>query len=443
MTPDLLEYALRATTIWALLLAYYFLWGRRTSFRFQRILLLGGWVFGLAVPLLPALETARALPITNLPGISLTKTVPAVATEATVAAASWQWTDALPWVYLLGVLVFGARALVQSWRIRQCLADGERSSYAGYPVITSSRIKSPFAARGYVFMPEGLDPALTHTALLHETAHLRARHHYDKNLLTLGSILLWFHPLVWAYRRLLATIHEYEADAVVVQTVPVRTYGLQLLHCSLGPTGSLGLFSSPLKQRINMITANTKRKTQRLFPTLTLLFLLTVLTFACSDLGQSSALPVEEVLTETVEGPEMPTAIPNREGGFYGETNDLQTSMDAYFKDIYQEVRYPAEARASGTTGKFRAFLRLGRDGKIERLDISKFTDEHVGGPPASPEVVVTGYKPEKISEANAPELLVAEIDRVLTKLSTFQPLLTDGKPVRQTLNIDFNFKLE
>lgn len=443
MSTDLLEYSLRATTIWGLLLAYYFLWGRKAGFRFQRVLLLGGWAFGLVIPLLPALETATVLPIANLPSVSFTKTVTAITSEATQPVVSWQWTDLLPYVYLFGVLVFGARTLVQGWRVRQCLADGERSSFGGYPVITSSRINSPFAARGYVLMPEGLDPALTHTALLHETAHLRARHHYDKTLLTLSSILLWFHPLAWAYRRLLATIHEYEADAAVVQTVPARTYGLQLLHCSLGPTGSLGLFSSPLKQRIEMITTTNRRPKRRLLPILTLLLLLGALTFACSDLGQSTAAPADEPLTEIVEGPITQTPTLDREGGFYADTDELNASMKTYLEDIYKNIRYPAAARASGTTGKFRASLRLGENGKIETINVGPFTDELAGGPPMSPEIVIVGYSPEKMDGPKVPELLAEEINRTLSDLDNFQPLLNQGKPARQSMNIDFVFKLE
>jgi hypothetical protein len=42
MSPDIVEYLLRATAIWAVLLAYYFLALRRADFRFQRVYLLGG-----------------------------------------------------------------------------------------------------------------------------------------------------------------------------------------------------------------------------------------------------------------------------------------------------------------------------------------------------------------------------------------------------------------
>ncbi len=441
----MLDYLLRATIVWSAFLVFYWWFRPQISFNFQRVTLLIGWLAGLTIPLLPPMGS-EALPVFgSVPGISLslTKTITTNVAEVTPVVPTWQWTDLLPWIYCTGLLVLTARALVQSWRTSQCLAEGKRSSFAGYPVITSSRVNSPFAARGYVFLPEGLSSDLTRTALLHETAHLRARHHYDKTLMTLSSILLWFHPLTWAYQRLLATIHEHEADAAVLQTLPARTYGLQLLQCHIRPARSLGLFSSPLKQRIEMITTSTKRQPRRITPFFALLFLLTTLTFACSDLGQSAAAPAEEVLTESVEGPEMPTATVDREFGFYGETDNLQASIESYLKDIYQNIKYPAAARATSTTGKFRATLRLGVHGKIETLDVGPFTDELAGGPPMSPEIVIVGYTPEKAGGPKVPELLTEEISRVLSTLDNFSPMLVGGQPRGQTLNIDFTFKLE
>jgi hypothetical protein len=51
MSPDIVEYLLRATAIWAVLLAYYFLALRRADFRFQRVYLLGGGAVWYGCPL--------------------------------------------------------------------------------------------------------------------------------------------------------------------------------------------------------------------------------------------------------------------------------------------------------------------------------------------------------------------------------------------------------
>ena len=367
MTPETLEYLLRATVIWLALLTYYFAVGRKSSFRFQRFFLLGGWLFGLAVPLLPALGSETVLPAMNLPNIAFQ--APGFVAEGGAAAMerSWRFTDFLPWLYFMGAAFFAARTLVQWWFMEQCLRSGQRSIFNGYPVVRHGRIRSPFAARGYVFLPmEMTDAGLENTALIHESSHLRARHHYDKSLLTLGSIVLWFHPLMWAYRRLLATVHEYEADAAVLQQVPARTYGLQLLHCSLGPARRLGLFSSPLKKRIDMITSNTRERKLRLMPFLTLCILLTGLILSCSDV-KAQDLPISE---KSEEKENQPRPYDPTKGDAYlisepDPTLLSEETLQGLIKDIYQNITYPKAAREAGITGKLRIVSMMDESGEI------------------------------------------------------------------------------
>lgn len=500
MIPDVLEYLLRLTVIWMVLLAYYFIALRRSGFAVQRFYLLGSLAFGLVVPLLPAL--GGGLPMVNLPSVTYVAEPYFYTGEAAAEATgfTWSWSAVLPWLYLTGVVFFAARTLVQWKGLWQWRTSGRTDRYDGYRVIRHRGITGPFVAFGCIFMPAEMpDADLEHTALIHEAAHLRARHHYDTLLLTIGSLLLWFHPLFWMLRSLLATVHEYEADAAVIQRVPVRTYGLQLLKSTLmassthapdlqldslhggfvskiliwlrpnsgfavsppqqttgaegqvdesippsGPAGYPGLFSSPIKKRITMITDKTRARKLRLLPLFTLCLLLAGLVVACSDMGESVAAPAQETAIEIIEGPvENSLADTDRSGGFYADTEDLDASMNAYLKDIYQEIRYPAAARSTGTSGKFRAKLRLGTDGKMETINIGKFTDDHAGGPPAFPEIVIVGYLPEKTSGPETPGLIVDEIDRVLNETDRFKPMFKGGVPARQSMNLDFTFKLE
>lgn len=451
MSTDLIEYGLRVSTIWLLLLGYYFIWGRKTGFRFQRVMLLGGWILGLAIPMLPALETASPLAMANLPSISLapTMTTTTTAIEATPVTSGWHWTEVLSLLYLLGVLFFGARALVQSWWIQQCLVDGKQSSYAGYPVITSSKIKSPFTARSYVFLPKELDPDLTHTALLHETAHLRARHHYDKNLMTLGSILLWFHPLMWAYRRLLATIHEYEADAAVVQTVPVRTYGLQLLHCSLGPTGRLGLFSSPLKQRIDMITSSSPKGKKHILPVITLALLLATLTFACSDIGQNLTPSEEptslEISTQIPFLQLAPSSAVDEYPRLIGAENTTLPGEKILVDAIATKLKYPEDALKMAYEGKVQAWVGINADGTINGVEslYREISGDKKANSPTN--IKISSLKPTEtnpLPDNVRHSVLVEEVARAMESLGNFHPITAKGKPTPVIIEFFVDFQL-
>ncbi len=443
MTPDILEYLLRLTVIWAVLAAYYFLALRRAGFAAQRFYLLGTLVFGLVVPLLPAL--GGGLPVVGLPSVTYVAE-PYFYTGYAVAETTgfnWSWSVVLPWLYGLGVVFFAARTLVQ-WRgLWSWASSGEQGRYDGYRVVRHRAITGPFVAFGVIFLPAAMpDAKLEHTALIHEASHLRARHHYDTLLLTIGSLLLWFHPLFWMLRRLLATVHEYEADAAVIQRVPVRTYGLQLLHATLGPAGFPGLFSSPIKKRITMITTKNRARKLRLLPLLTLCLLLAGLVVACSDLGEQAAIPLnnENPLSEIVLGPEN-TLTPDEYPKPVSAGNAAPT-FETLIKSFYQEIRYPAAARAAGKTGFVRLEVSLSESGKIlsiNNIGLTKKEDED-----QSNNLVVVGHS-EATTQSFSPGVSVFtdELERLVNELAPFTPAKLDGKAVPFTISFDVEFKLE
>ena len=439
MTPETLEYLLRLTVIWAVLIAYYFAVMRRSGFTTQRFYLLGTLVFGLVIPLLPAL--GGALPLVNLPSVTYVAEPFHYTGETVVEVAdsAWSWSVVFPWLYVAGVVFFLARTLVQWNGLRNWVSSGESDRYDGYRVVRHRAVTGPFVAFGVIFLPAALSSAdLERTALLHEAAHLRARHHYDTLLLTIGSLLLWFHPLFWMLRRLLAAVHEYEADAAVIRTVPARTYGLQLLQSSLGPAGYPGLFSSPIKNRITMITTKNPARKLRLIPLFALMLLLAGLVVACSDAGESAATPNydDQQVQETAHGKIAMVQ--------YGGATNPDETMKALLSDIYGEIRYPRAARNSGTTGTYRANVTIKTDGTLEVIKVFPSTNPLEGGPPAYPEIVVVGY-PDEDAAVGAPDdqAILNEIDRTLKTLGKFTPMVKNGKKISSKMNLDFTFKLE
>lgn len=442
MNPELLEYGWRVTTIWSLLLLYYAVWGRHASFRFQRVVLLGGWVLGLLIPLLPSMFNTVPLPISELPGLEVPQTVLKTVTPTLPVAASGYWVNILPWIYLLGVLVVGIRTLSTYRLLRRYVASGQRSTYQGYTVITSEQISSPFTAHGRIFVPTGLDDTLTRTVLLHEVAHLRAYHHYDKAVMTVSSIFLWFHPLVWIFRRLLATVHEYEADAVVIQSIPARTYGLQLLQCSLRPANGLGLFSSPLKQRIQMITTWSVPRRTRLLPVFTLVLLLGTLSVACSDLMVATS-GIQEVAATAEAKPHKMTAA---EVTYYElNSEDEAFAARAYLEAFQREIRYPALAREQGLT----QHLTIRANVSIDGVFAGDFRlAKHQIAPP-SLELTVVGQGTPQSAERTSADLtaddaFMEEIARVIRVLEQqYRPLDRNGKGMSIAFVFDLVFQLE
>ncbi|MTB51571.1 M56 family metallopeptidase [Lewinella sp. W8] len=441
MKTDLVEFILRATLIWGALLAYYYVvLHRNDHWRLRRLFLLFAWAAGMLIPLLPALSVAPEMPTVRLfvpEGIGAVSSGPVAAAGS--PATEWSVLPLLLLVYLLGAATVLARTLVQSWRVWQWTREGEKSTYGGVEVVRHAAIRSPFAGWGRVFLPAaGLGSTLENIALIHETAHLRQRHHYDTILMMIGRIIWWFHPLQWVFHRLLADLHEYEADAAVTQSVPVRTYGLHLLQSSLAPTGALGLFSSPLKKRITMMTKTKVRQPLRALSIGGLTLLLAVLVVACSDLTED-VLPKES--TPVVEGfpnEEMmqlyavPSGAEDVPGAIGGE--DL-------LRLVYQNVKYPAEARAAGLTGAATATVTVGTRGEILDITTVRVQPEELE---PNQYFVIVGYSDQPAKAAGLDNgLFSEEVIRTIKSIGKFSPVIVDGVPEPYQLQMGFRFTLE
>jgi len=406
------------------------------------------------VPLLPAL--GGGLPVVGLPSVGYVAEPYFYSGEAAAEATgfNWSWSVVLPWLYLAGVGFFAARTLVQWKGLWQWRSSGRSDRYDGYRVIRHRGIAGPFVAFGCIFLPDGMtDAELENTALIHEASHLRARHHYDTLLLTTGSLLLWFHPLFWMLRRLLATVHEYEADAAVIQRVPVRTYGLQLLHASLGPKGYPGLFSSPIEKRITMITDQTHGQKLRFLPLFSLCLLLAGLLLACSglrgdipapeenngpeDVPISPVEPLKKTLTEGLNSEE--SYQKGYEDGRAAAEEAYEKLIDEFAQTVYEKITYPAAARSAGETGKFDFLVSIDKAGRIVKATYSKDDD---GKYPAG-EVTVVGSGIPNEAKTGTSEILVEEVLQTLDGLQLPKPLMFMGVPMTSKLTVHFNFILK
>jgi hypothetical protein len=301
-------------------------------------------------------------------------------------------------------------------------------------VVRHHAVRSPFAAWGKVFLPaEGLAAELENIALIHETAHLRQRHHYDTILMMIGRIVCWFHPLQWVFRRLLSDLHEYEADAAVTQLVPVRTYGLHLLQSSLAPTGALGLFSSPLKKRITMMTKTKVRQPLRTLSLIGLIFLMAILVISCSDLTEEVLIEPDPL--EQLEIQNLPIIAP------LGEVDD-RFDGEQLLQKVYREIRYPAEARSAGMTAAVQVELLVGTEGELIDVLTVNVTPEEL---PKGEYFVITGYgsDPQDGSSKQNHSILSEEVTRTLETIAPYDVIMEDGAPTAYRLLLAFQFKLE
>lgn len=156
--------------------------------------------------------------------------------------------DALWLIYLIGLAFMLFRLVRALYSLRQIL---QQRSY---------RLHGP-AASFFGHILHHRAAAVQDRKLLdaHEQVHVRQGHSYDVLFLELLIAIYWFHPLIYAFRRQLRLVHEFIADANVVQMTGQRYPYARLLvrHSTVPPDHALlNTFASFTKKRLLMLSQN-------------------------------------------------------------------------------------------------------------------------------------------------------------------------------------------
>ncbi len=111
-------------------------------------------------------------------------------------------------------------------------------------LLESADVSAPVAAGvigDYVLLPTGWAGSLCRDEMLavlcHESAHLARRDHYVVILQELFASVLWFHPLVLLFNRMLNRAREEVCDNYAIAMVERPAYCAALLHLAVGRPG--------------------------------------------------------------------------------------------------------------------------------------------------------------------------------------------------------------
>ena len=115
----------------------------------------------------------------------------------------------------------------------------------------------------FVLLPEGQGKSINPHILQHEKAHIRLGHSYDLLLMDLVCLLQWFNPFAWLFLKELKAVHEYEADAAVLQSgADAKDYQYLLIEETTGRDRYhlAHSFNTNLKKRLTMIQKKKSSK---------------------------------------------------------------------------------------------------------------------------------------------------------------------------------------
>ncbi|NLH77601.1 MAG: hypothetical protein GX465_11240 [Acidobacteria bacterium] len=252
---EILVPIVRSAAVLAVLTVFYRLaLGRDANFALNRAFLVGAAVLSLGLPLV------------RITSPFVTTVVPAEALAALPAATPVPAPspgpgplDVLFAAYIAGAAVALGLFLARIARLALAAARCGCERHRGLRIVLCGHSGEPFSFFRFVFVDRSRGASADlDRVLAHELAHVRQLHSLDVVLAEVLSVVQWFNPFVWPYKRSLRETHEYLADrAVIAQGCPLARYQLLIVEQSVG--GRLlelasSFRTSQIKRRIAMLT---------------------------------------------------------------------------------------------------------------------------------------------------------------------------------------------
>ncbi|MBL7112241.1 MAG: peptidoglycan DD-metalloendopeptidase family protein [Bacteroidales bacterium] len=307
---------------------YFLLLRRETFFMFNRFYLVGSAIISLVIPLLE-LDFGISENLTLAPQLvpdywigevnnsfhSLDKTPMNTTGSFSVAG----------YVYLFITGVFLVRRCLGFRKVWMMVRSKPGRKLGRVFIKYNDRDEIPFSFFNYILIHKDISRTGELNGILrHELVHVKQFHTIDKIIMELLSVLLWFNPFIYYYRKSMTEVHEYLADAGAVSSgTPVLNYQQMILRWVTVSSGNylVSRFTSSLtKKRLIMMTRINVRKRFRVKPWLVLPLLgLMVFSFGF-NWNINENLPVQGKALAGIaiqDNDNVPSGIPFKEGQEY------------------------------------------------------------------------------------------------------------------------------
>jgi len=261
-----MEYLIKVSAILILFYTCYKLFlNRETFFESNRYFLFLGLIAAFVLPLIVIPKYIEVEPIITQNAYVINETN----SQSIVADNSISFTTTITYIYVIGVLFFIGRFLLQFSSLVLLYLNSTKQRVASYIYVITRKALSPFSFFNWiVFNPKQFNARELDQIITHEKVHAQQLHSIDILLVELTCILLWFNPFIWFYKKDLRQNLEFIADknAEAVSNCK-KSYQHLLLKTSV-PNYQLVLtnnfYNSLIKKRIVMLHKNRSNNKNQL-----------------------------------------------------------------------------------------------------------------------------------------------------------------------------------
>ena len=276
---------------------------------------------------------------------------------------SISYTDVLTYIILIGASVFFLRFLISTATILvKAVRNRKIKIEKGTDLIVSESVKSPVSWRRYIFINSDDYRNNPREILTHEMAHIHYRHTFDLIFIDLLCCLQWFNPVIWLFRRELRSVHEFQADAAVVNSgINAKNYQILLIKKAAGRNWSSVVSSlnhSNLKNRIAMMSKKSSKSAA--FKVLLPIAVTACLAVTFANCNNSMLLTNDDKINEK--------SFTNQDDAYVivEEMPEFPGGEKALLQYITENVVYPDEAKAKDIEGTVYVRFVVNSEGKVQ-----------------------------------------------------------------------------
>ena len=367
----------------ALMVTVYRLTLSRTTFHgFNRFVLLATLALAAVVPVMhfQSISSRASAPINYMLGeimVYADGTMGVNHVQATESGSSISMLSVITVVYLAGLIfcllriAFGilSSEIICHSRSRM-LADGSRL------VITECNY-APFSWRNCIVISRKDYESNGAMIIAHEQAHVHHHHSFDLILAQMFCAVQWFNPAAWVLRRSLMEVHEFEADASVLEDgFDSRRYQICLVRAALQgsfATTTNNFSNCSTKKRIVMMNRHSTNPWARLRALLMLpvVALSVIVSSACKQ----DTNPEMDVNTKDAPPTDVYWDIEEYEIGEADSTDEVFMVVEempefpggeeALLEYLRSNLQYPERCKENNIQGRVLVTFVINKDGKI------------------------------------------------------------------------------
>jgi murein DD-endopeptidase MepM/ murein hydrolase activator NlpD len=219
---DFVIYILKSgMALGVLYLLYFVLFRKETFHHLNRIYILGAMVISLVVPSLhiqlsqPVSHVENNFEYVNYAFLDLSETMEYVKTTTTEQVESY---PVIVWFLLVGMVISMIRVGFQLFSIYKNINKYEIKTQGKYNYVLIDQHYSTHSFFNYIFVQKSeFKKKRMKEVLLHEQIHADQLHSVDLLLFGFLSVLQWFNPFIYLFKRALVETHEFQADQAVIR----------------------------------------------------------------------------------------------------------------------------------------------------------------------------------------------------------------------------------